>query len=435
MARGNIYTAIDIGTNKITTIIVSEDIENGRRRVVGVATETSKGIRKSQVVDIEDTVEVVTRSVEAAERMAGFSISEAFISVGGVHIQSQNSKGVVAVSNSGEEIVEADVERVIEAARAISLPSSREIIHVIPRDYNVDSQPGIKDPLSMTGVRLEVEAHIITGASTAIRNLVKCITEIGVNVSGLVFSGLAASEAVLTSTEKELGVCMIDIGGGSTSLAVYIEGSLSHSSVLPIGAKHITNDLAIGLRISLEQAEKIKLVLSDNKKESLLKNPEENSDVIDLDKYGIESDMSKASYKTMVEGIIRPRLNEIFAMVKEEIKKSELLALTPAGVVLSGGGALTIGVTDACKRTLSMPVRVVSLSQTQRDENELTGLLDDIQSPIYAVSQGLVYYAINQASDKSNVKTMLPHFGNLVDRFPGRGVFSRVVDFIKSFLP
>ncbi|PIP53416.1 cell division protein FtsA, partial [Candidatus Beckwithbacteria bacterium CG23_combo_of_CG06-09_8_20_14_all_34_8] len=287
MAKGKIFAGIDVGTCKVTTIITSQDEETRKLRVVGVATVGSKGIRKSQVVDIDDAIEAITQSVEAAERMAGFSISDAFVSVGGAHIMSQNSKGVVAVANPGEEVIEEDVDRVIEAARAVSLPSSREILHVIPRDFIVDSQPGIKDPLSMTGIRLEVDAHIITGASTAIRNLVKCVTEIGINVAATVFSGLAAAESSLTETEKELGVCVIDIGGGTTSVSVFAEGLLTHSFVLPIGAKHITNDLAIGLRVSLEEAEKIKLILSNNPKESLLEDPQGTGDILSLERFGI----------------------------------------------------------------------------------------------------------------------------------------------------
>ncbi len=435
MARGNIYAGIDIGTCKTTTIIVSEDEETGKLRVVGVATVESRGIRKSQVVDIEETVEAITQSVEAAERMAGFSISNAFISIGGIHIQSQNSKGVVAVANSGEEITLDDVNRVIDAARAVSMPSSREILHVIPRDFIVDSQGGIKDPLSMTGVRLEVDAHIITGSSTAMRNLAKCVTEIGINVSGLVFSGLAAAQAVLTETEKELGVCLVDIGGGTTNLSVFVEGALAYSSVLPVGAKHITNDLAIGLRISLEQAEKIKLVLSNNPKEKLLKDPEENSDAIDLMKFGITEEVSKASYKTLVEGIIRPRLNEIFGMVGDELKKSGYVAATPAGIVLSGGGSLTVGIAEACKRTLALPVRVAQLNGEQRTDKQLTGLVDDVCSPVFAVSQGLLIYAADQISYTKNSKVSLPHFGNLIERLPGKGVAGKAWDFVKSFLP
>src|SRR3972149_473789 len=230
--------------------------------VIGVSTTASKGIRKGQVVDIDETVSSIAESLEAAERMAGVSVSSCFVSVGGAHISSVNSRGVVAVAGGENEISEDDVRRVIEAAQAISVPSSREIIHVIPRDYIVDSQEGIKDPVGMTGVRLEVETHIITGAATSLRNLVKCIQQVGVDVEGLVFSGIASAESTLTDTERELGVALVDIGGGTTDVALFVEGSIAHSAVIPIGGKNITNDLAIGLRSSLEAAEKIKLALS-----------------------------------------------------------------------------------------------------------------------------------------------------------------------------
>lgn len=435
MARGTVFAGIDIGTCKITTIVASEDEESHKLRVVGVATQESRGIRKSQVVDIEEAVEAITQSVEAAERMAGFSITDAFVSIGGSHIASQNSKGVVAVANSGEEITQTDVSRVIEAARAVSLPSSREILHVIPRDYSVDSQGGIKDPLSMTGVRLEVDAHIVTGSTTAIRNLAKCVTEMGINVNGMVFTGVAAAQAALTETEQELGVCLIDIGGGSTSVAVFVEGALSYSGVLPIGAKHITNDLAIGLRVSLEQAEQIKVLLSQTPKEKLLKDPAENSDVMDLSAFGLEDELKKPSYKTMVEGIIRPRLNEIFSMIGEELKRSNLVAATPAGAVLTGGGALTVGASEACKRTLSMPVRIATMEGELKTKKALTGLIDDIRSSRFAVSQGLILYAANFAEAGGQAKVSLPSFGNIVDRFPGKGLAARAWEFIKSFLP
>lgn len=429
MSKGKIIAGIDVGTCKITTVIASLDEETGKLQVIGVANEESRGLRKSQVVDIEETVEAVTRSVEAAERMAGYSISSAFVSTGGSHIQSQNSKGVVAIANPNEEILPEDVARVVEAARAVSLPSSREILHVIPRDFIVDSQEGIKDPLGMTGVRLEVETHIVTGTATAMRNLVKCITEIGIDVSGLVFSGLAAAEAVLTDTEKELGVCLVDIGGGTTSLAVFVEGSLAYSAVIPVGAKNITNDVAIGLRVSLETAEKIKIGLSNHSKEELLgkEGKGDSGDEISLKKLGIDEEVKRVSYKTLTEGIMRPRLNEIFSLVGEELQKSGYAAATPAGVVVSGGGARTVGIVDSCKRTLSLPVRVGK-------PQVLTGLIDEIRESDYAVSQGLIVYA-SQTGVKGKGSFSIPSLGKYVPRLPIKGLANKALDFVKSFLP
>lgn len=426
MTKSRIIAAIDTGTSKVVTIIASVAEETGKINIVGASSVEGKGLRKSQIVDIEEAIETISASVEAAERMAGCSVSSAFISVGGTHIQSQNSKGVVAVADPEHEIIPEDLARVIEAARAISLPSAREILHVIPREFKVDSQEGIKDPLGMTGVRLEAEAHIITGSATAMRNLVKCVNEVGVEINGLVFSGLAAAETALTETEKELGVCLVDIGGGTTSLAIFTEGSLAYSSVLPVGAKNITNDLAIGLRVSLETAEKVKIALSEIDKEKLFKTEEKNKDEIDLKKLGINEEVEKVSYKTLVEGIIRPRLNEIFALVGEELKNSGFGGATPAGIVLGGGGAKTVGITEACKRTLSLPVRIANT-------DKLSGLIDDVSGPAYLTAHGLILYGFKNAKISSSFS--FEKFGRIFKGIPIKGVFSKTVDFIKSFLP
>lgn len=426
MSKGKIIAGIDIGTSKITTIIASEANETEKINVIGVATQPSKGLRRSQIVDIEEVVESVTESVEAAERMAGYSISRGFVSIGGSNINSHNSKGVVAVAEAEGEITGEDVERVVEAARAISLPASREILHVIPRDFTVDGQAGIKDPLGMTGVRLEVETHIITGSSTAMRNLVKSVEELGVDVDALVFSGLAASTAVLTDTEKELGVCLVDIGGGTTSVAVFVEGSLAYSAVLPIGAKNITNDLAIGMRVSLDSAEKIKVYLSENNKDENKK--EEDKDEVNLKKLGIEENLTKVSKKTLVEGIIRPRLNEILQMVGEKLKESGFGGSTPAGVVLTGGGAQTVGIVDASKRTLSLPVRV-GLPQG------LSGLIEEINTPAFATSYGLILYGMKNARQSAESKFSIGKIGQRVGKIPVGGTVKKAIDLVKSFLP
>src|SRR3989344_1847579 len=357
MAKGRILAGIDIGSSKVVTLIASQAENLGKINCVGVAAVESRGLRKSQIVDIEEATDAITESVEAAERMAGYSISHAFVSIGGAHIQSQNSKGVVAVAQPESEITATDVDRVIEAARAVSLPSAREILHVIPRDFVVDSQAGIKDPIGMTGVRLETEAHLITASSTAIKNLVRCVNDIGVAVAGVVFSGLAASESALSDTEKELGVVLLDIGGGSTSMSVFVDSALSYSAVIPIGAKNITNDLAIGMRVSLETAETVKLVLSNPPAKATLpdKDNEKSEDELDVSKLNLKEEVSSTSRKTLIEGISRPRLNEIFTMVGLELKKSGFGGQTPAGVVLVGGGGLTIDITTSCKRPLAIP--------------------------------------------------------------------------------
>jgi cell division protein FtsA len=425
MTKGKIIGGIDIGTSKVTTVIASRLEGADKINVIGVATYPSAGLRKSQIVDIEEAIGSITQSIEAAERMAGCALSKAFVSINGTHIQSQNSKGVVAVAEPEGEITMEDVSRVIEAARAISLPTSREILHVIPRDFIVDSQEGIKDPLGMTGVRLEVETHIVTGSSTAMKNLVKCVQELGIDIEALVFSGLAASEVVLTETEKELGVCLVDIGGGTTSIAVFIEGSLAYSSVLPIGAKNITNDLAIGLRVSLDSAEKIKKALGEKKK-SLAK--KDGQDELDLSRLDLEEKLTNVSRKTVVEGIIQPRLRELFQMVGGELKKSGYGGGTPAGIVVTGGGAQTSGIVPACKRTLSLPVRLGTPSG-------LAGLIDEIKTPAFAVSQGLIVYGYKNFEKASNPSFSLAKIGHILGRIPAKGAVNKTIDFIKSFLP
>ena len=319
------------------------------------------------------------------------------------------------------EIGDNDVLRVIDAARAVSLPSSREVLHVIPRDFKVDNQDGVKDPVGMSGVRLEAEAHLVSGSVTAMRNISKCIAEIGIDVDSLVFSGLSSAEAVLTATEKELGVVLVDLGGGSAAIAVFVEGALSYSSVLPVGAKNITNDLAIGLRVSLEAAEKIKLALST------VNETDADSDELDVKKLNLNEEVGKLSKKTLTEGIIRPRLNEIFSLVGEEIKKSGFGGATPAGVVVTGGGALTVGLASACKRSLSLPVRLGY-------PKGLSGLVDEIKSPAFATAWGLIEYGLKNAKGikaDSSFKSMT----KLMGKIPVKGLIDKVVKLIKSFLP
>ncbi len=435
MARDKILAGIDVGTSKVTTIITSV-VEEGMLRVMGVATTSSRGIRKGQVVDIEEATQSVVESLEAAERMAGYSVSEAFVGVGGSYISSLNSHGIVAVSQPEKEISVDDIDRVVDAAKAVSLPSGKEIIHVLPRGFTVDGQEGIKDPVGMTGIRLEVDTHLITVGLTGRRNLEKCISEVGVEVLGFVFGGLASSEAVLTETEKELGIALIDIGAGTTDICVYVEGALAYSSVLPIGAKNITNDIAIGLRVSLESAEKIKLFLGKNVKNTppvelvdKKDGKKTNQDEIDLSALELPEDLDKTTKRTLVDGIIKPRLNEIFSMVGLEIKKSGFSGLTPAGVVLTGGGAETIGIVDAAKRNLAMPVRIGIPGE------KVTGLIDEILSPAYASSIGLTIYGSKFETHESSSPFNFKGLNKITQNVPIKGAAGKVVDLIKSFLP
>ena len=426
MARDRIVTGIDIGTSKITTLIASAN-DDSTIRVIGVSTVASRGLRKGQIVNIEEATSVISQSLEAAERMAGISVASAYLLTGGNHIASLNSHGVVAVAEPDKEITDNDVKRVIDAAKAISLPSSREILHIIPRGYLVDGQEGIVDPVNMTGVRLEVDTHLITGGSIAIRNLYKCVEELGVEVESVIFGGLASSYATLSDTEKELGVVLVDIGGGTTDVAIYVDGALSYSSVIPVGAINITKDLAAGLRISLESAEKIKLALGQISKNPVLPEEEKKQgDEIDISSLMLPEEMKTISRKTLVEGIVKPRLNEIFSLVGLEIKKSGFGGMTPSGVVLTGGGALSVGAIESARRNLAMSVRVGI-------PKNISGLIDEITTPAYASSVGLLLYGMK--ADKHISAPLFGSIGKIGDRLAVKGIAGKVINLIKSFLP
>lgn len=430
MAKDKIICGIDVGSSKIATLIASLD-ETDKISLIGVSSTPSKGVRKNQVVDIEEAVLAITESVEASERMAGYSISQTFVSIGGPQIESTNSHAVVAVSEPEREIKQSDILRVNDAAKAIALPSSREILHVIPRTFTVDGQEGIKDPIGMTGVRLETETHIITGSSTSMRNLVKCVQEVGIDVSELVFSGIAASLSILTDTEKELGVVVVDIGGETTDVVIFVDGSVAYSAVVPIGARHITSDMAVGLRISLESAEKIKLslgkvekppTLPDDSFEKEHSSKKKEEEVLDIKALGIEEDIQKISKKAVVDGIIRPRLQEIFKYVGKEIKKSGFGTQIPSGLVICGGGAQTVGAMDQAKYVLGFPARVGVIEG-------LAGLVEEIDSPAFASAAGLILYGASQGSPRELYIPVLS--GNL----PIKGLLQKGVALIKSFLP
>lgn len=403
MAKQSIVTAIDIGTDKIVTLVGQVESHVTPPRVLGVSSVRSRGIRKSQIVDLGSAIEAITESVDAAERMAGMNISNAFVSVSGQHIQSLNSKGVVAVANPNQEIMAEDVLRVIDAAKAVSLPNGKEILHIVPKNFKVDSQEGIKDPVGMTGIRLETEAHIITASTTALKNIEKCMHEIGVQVSEFVFSGLACAEVSVTETEKELGVVSVDIGGGSTSLCVFVEGSLEFSGVLPIGAKHITQDIALGCRVSLESAEKIKLglatlppltsVLPGETKEDARKRLKKE-DILDPQIFGILENVDQLSRRTLIEGIMAPRMKEMFELIGRELEKQHVYDKIPAGVVLTGGGAETVDIVEVCKHVLQLPTRVGSPTGFQ-------GLIDEVEKPQYATSLGLLQYATRKGAHQA----------------------------------
>lgn len=408
MTKDRVVAGIDIGSSKICTII--SQVSESKISVIGVASTPSRGIKKGVVVDIDQAVESISKSLEGAERMAGYAVSGAFITVGGSHIGSLNSKGVVAVSNPEGEISQEDVSRATEAAQAISIPSSQEIVHVIARDFIVDSQDGVKNPVGMSGVRLEVEANIIYGSATSMRNLNKCVSQVGVDVADLVYGGYAASQTVLTDTEKELGTALVDIGGGTTQVCVFEDGSPYFSAVLPVGGQNITNDLAIGLRTSLETAESIKLRISQ-----LVKDNQESE--FQLGNFGVES--VNHDQRNLVADIIKARLSEIFNLVGAEIKKSGLLGKVPGGIVLTGGGSETRGAVEAARLVLKVPVRIGL-------PTGVTGLIDEIVGPAYSACVGSVIYGARVSEAK-----VFSLFGK------GKilGPLAKVTSFFKSFLP
>lgn len=417
MPKEKIITGIDVGSTKVSTTVAA--VSENRVSVIGVSGNVpSKDINKGIIANIDSAVECISSSLERAERMAGVSVSSAFVTISGAHIETTNSHGVVAVAPIGSEITPDHVVRVIEAARAVSLPSSREIIHVIPRDFIVDSQDGIKDPVGMSGIRLEVETNIIHGLTTAIKNLTKCIQQVGVDVESMVYTGIASAEAVLTDTEKELGTVLVDFGGGTTSIIAFLEGSPIYSSVLPMGAKHITNDLAIGLRTRLDSAEKIKVKLSEERIDLMSSDKNKRIEDFDTSAYGL--DVESVPRRFLYE-IIDARMNEIFKFVNLELSKANLIGKLPSGVVITGGGSLTYGIEKIAKNVLKMPARVGY-------PRGVTGLIDEIQGPAFSATVGAILYGINQYKSESML-SFDSRRGNIKNKF------SKFFEKFKSFLP
>jgi cell division protein FtsA len=431
MPKDRVICGVDVGSAKTTTLIATVGDDPNHVNLIGVSSVVSRGVKKGQIVDIEAAVEAITESIESAERMAGVSVSSAFVTVGGPQIESVNQHAVVAVADSGGEIRDSDIERVNEAARAIPLPSSREILHVVPRTFTVDGQEGISDPRGMTGVRLETDTHIITGSSTSMRNLIKCVGMVGVEVNELIFSGLSASQSVLTDTEKELGVVLVDIGGETTDIVIYVDGAIAYSSVVPLGGRHVTSDIAVGLRVSLESAEKLKEkigqkiripTVAEGEREGERQPTKKEEEILDLKALGISEDEQKISRKAVVDGIIRPRLQEIFKYVGKEVKKSGYGGQVPSGLVITGGGSLTVGVLDQAKYVLGFPARLGKIEG-------LVGLVDEIDSPSFAAASGLLLYG----SRSGGLPEMnMPILGR---GLPVGNIGKKLMGLIKSFLP
>jgi len=394
MAKNNIITGLDIGTNKVRVVVASVKDET-KPRIIGVGESNSSGMRKGVVVDIEEMTASIKKAVEQAERGSGASIDKAYVGIGGSHIQAKSSKGAVAVSRADEEVSQEDTARAINNASAVSLDPNREVIHIIPRDFSIDGQEGIQDPRGMTGVRLEVDTLIVEGLSPNIKNLRKCLENAKVHVQDLVLDVLAASQSVLTRKQKELGVLLLDLGAGTVGMTVYEEKKLLHVHVLPIGSAHITNDIAIGLRSSIETAERVKLDYG-----SCLPDEISKKDEIDLSK--IDDKEEGIANRKEIAKIIEARTEEIFSLVNKELKKINREGLLPSGAVLVGGGAKTPGIIDLAKEKLKLPVQ---LSFPQG----IDGLVDKVDDPTYATAVGLIFWALemeNKDVMPSSIKTV-----------------------------
>jgi cell division protein FtsA len=372
----SVVVGIDVGTTKICTLVGREE-NPGQMRVIGVGIEPSQGLRKGVVVDLAAAAQAVTRSLDKAERTSGMEISSAIVSLAGSQVSSMNSKGVVGVS--GRVIDQEDVFRAIEAARAVSLPHNQEIIHVIQRGFNVDGQEGIRMPLGMHGYRLEVETHIITVSAASVENLRQCIGSSGVEVTQFVLNPLASAEVVLTETERQMGVVVCDIGGGTTDLAIYIDGDVWYTAVIPFGGNHLTSDIAHGLRLPMSQAEEIKI-----KHGHAIESEVDDQEYFNIKPFGEERPVQ--INRAELAHIIEARAEEMIGFVLEEIKRSGYDGLLPAGMVLTGGTSLLPSLRNLATNLLGVPVRVA------KPENML-GMTDRLNSPAYSTSVGLLRWA------------------------------------------
>ncbi len=370
----NIIVGLDIGTTKICTV-VGEAVGNDVN-IIGIGNHPSIGLRKGVVVNIEATVDSIRKSVEEAESQAGCDISSVYTGIAGGHVSGFNSRGIVAVK--GAEISPEDVSRVIEAARAVAIPMDREVIHVLPQEYMVDDQPGIQNPLGMTGVRLEAKVHIVTGAVTAAQNIVKCANRAGLDVLDIVLESLASGEAVLTGEEKELGTALLDLGGGTTDMAIFAGRNIRHTFVLPLGGNNLTNDIAIGLCTPLADAEKIKKQFG-----SCLADRIDEHEMIDIP--GMGGRKARQLPRQILAEILEPRMEEIFALVHREIQRAGMESLIAAGVVVTGGTVLLDGVAEVGESVFRLPTRT-GIPQ------DISGLVDVVSNPMYATAVGLVMY-------------------------------------------
>ena len=372
--KDNLIVGLDIGTTKICAV-VGNLTEDGID-IVGIGSSPSRGLRKGVVINIDSTVQSIRKAVEEAELMAGCEIKSVFAGIAGGHIKGLNSQGVIAIKN--REVAPDDVKRVIEAAKAIAIPMDREVIHILPQEFIIDDQDGIREPLGMSGVRLEAKVHIVTGAAASAQNIVKSCNRAGMDVADIVLEQLASSEAVLSADEKELGVALVDVGGGTTDIAIFVDGAIKHTSVLSLGGNHLTNDIAVGLRTPMAEAEKIK-----QKYGCCLSSLVGKEETIEVPSVGGRK--PRILSRQLLAEILEPRVEEIFTLVNREIVKSGFEDVIASGVVITGGTTILEGMPELAEQIFNLPVR-------RGAPHNIGGLVDVVNSPVYATAVGLVIY-------------------------------------------
>ncbi len=410
MPRERVLASLDIGSAKIRTIVAVADGQGDQElpNVIGVGISPSLGIRKGHVIDVEELIHNIISSLEDAERMAGVPVNHVFVGMSGSHIESFDSRGVIAIS--GAEIGVDDVARVLEAAQAVSIPANRRILHIEPKAYSVDEQQGIKNPIGMTGIRLEVEAHIVTGHVQHVKNVEKCVDQAGVDIDGVVPSTIAVAEAVLTKRQKELGAVVIDVGAGCASIAVYEEGTILHSAMLPVGGESVTNDIAIGLRTSIDTAEKIKIEFG-----SVLPQEIGEREMIDLSSVS-KVDTQTVSKRYMAE-IMQARYFEIFSLVKEELTRIGRSGMLPAGALLTGAAVKAPGVLDLARDVLGLPVQMGF-------PVDIGGVIEKVDDPAYATALGTLVWGLREGGQ-------MPRIGS----FKFAKTAQQIGGWLKSLLP
>jgi cell division protein FtsA len=380
MAQEDIVVGLDLGTTKICAIIAERGVE-GQVKVIGVGNHPSEGLRRGVVVDVEKTVESIKKAVGEAELMAGVEVGSVFAGIAGEHVGSANSHGLIAVRGEGGEVSSVDRERVIEAARAVAgIASDREILHLLPQDFSVDEQRGIRNPVGMVGARLEVDVHIVTGAVTSAQNICKSVLRAGIEVRDIVLEPLASSYAVLEQEERDMGVCLVDVGGGTTDVALFTQGSVRHTSVIGLGGQNVTNDVAIGLRTSWSHAESIKCASGTALAEQI-----EKGEMVEVP--GVAGRAPRQVPRQMLAAIIEPRMEEVFALVRRELVGALYGRSLNAGIVLTGGGALLEGAVELAEKVFELPVRLGI-------PRGFTGMADSVTNPIYATALGLALFGV-----------------------------------------